>query len=421
MDSEGQAWGHPIFIPSGTFYLADDLHIFKSLELFGTGSQGESILMFPKGKSVIIDPSTNEELERTGAECVIRDLQIKSEEEWTATIDGAFAPQDFEPAIFEGKSKGTPGISMHAASTIQRVSVSGFTGTGIHISGGDIIVNAWRLHDVYVNKCGGHGIHVDGGNTQSSLCTGAKVIAVGGNGIYESSSGGNTYIGCDVEEIKARGYVSDSGGQATFVGCFAEAVERTHLSGVSGGTSVWVGGSSAAGFTDDTSAFVVEGYANVHPFEVPNLKDRKIRLLIGYPNHATDPTTICAWANNNGDDFGPEVYVMRWDMDNKIWAVENGGMLPDDDGKLFSLRDRDIAYYLTGKGHPRGPWLQGFVEMLLGSADGPIKLSRGDRPDDGAGEQGDIVYNTQPKVDEHIGWVCIGAAREWKPFGKIEA
>ena len=40
--------GHPLFIPSGKFYLADDLHITKSLELFGTGMRGESILMFPR-------------------------------------------------------------------------------------------------------------------------------------------------------------------------------------------------------------------------------------------------------------------------------------------------------------------------------------------------------------------------------------
>src|SRR5439155_16574264 len=201
--------------------------------------------------------------------------------------------------------------------------------------------NAWRIHDVYINTCGGHGIHVDGGEALSGLCTGTKIIVVGGSGIYESSAGGNTYVGCDAEVIKGRGYVSDSGGQTTFVGCFSEANELTRLSA---GGNVWVGGSSA-GFTDDTTAFIAEGYGNVHPFEVPNLKEPRIRLLVGYPNDGTDSTTICAWANNNAE-FA-EFYVMRWDLDNKIWTIENGSILQVN-GKLSPLENRNIAYYLTG-------------------------------------------------------------------------
>lgn len=423
MQSDPNAWGHPLFVPSGTFYLADDLHISKSLELFGTGIQGESILMFPPFKSVIVDPG-NVNPALSGAECVIRDLQIISEENWTATDFDPFNPANFDPPTFEGTSKGTPGIKMHSTAIIQRVYIKGFTGTGIYIiaGGGVFNANVWRIHDVYINKCGGHGIHVDGGEAQSGLCTGAKIIVVGGSGIYESSAGGNTYVGCDAEVIKGRGYVSDSGGQTTFVGCFSEANEPTRLSA---GGNVWVGG-SAARFTDDTSAFITEGYGTVHPFEVPNLKDPKIRLLVGYPNDGTDPTTVCAWATNNGEGGAVEFYVMRWDVDNKIWAIENGGVLPlvDPDGKFLKLdilTNRQIANYLTGNGHPRGPWLQGFGEMLLGSANSPMKISRGDPPAVGTGEPGDIVYNTNPQVGDYIGHVCIGPAREWKPFGKIEA
>ncbi len=100
-------------------------------------------------------------------------------------------------------SKGTPGIKMHAPAIIQSVYIKGVTGTGIYIFGsgkvshGDVYnANQWRIHDVYINICGGHGIHVDGGETQGGLCTGAKIIVVGGSGIYESSFGGNTYVGC---------------------------------------------------------------------------------------------------------------------------------------------------------------------------------------------------------------------------------
>jgi hypothetical protein len=272
--------------------------------------------------------------------------------------------------------------------------------------------NQWRIHDVYVNSCGGHGLHVDGGETQGGLCTGAKIIVVGGNGIYESSAGGNTYVGCYVEVAKGRGYMSDSGGQVTFVGCFAEP---TALNRLLGGGVVWVGGSSGTAFTDDTNAFIAEGYGNVHPFVVPNRKEPDIRLYLGYPNDGTDATTVCAWRNNNG-----EFHIMRWDMENKVWTTENGAILPVS-GKLRPLVDRNVATYLTGNGHARGPWLQGFREMLLGVADHPMKISVGGKPADGTGEVGDVVYNTDPQVDSHIGWVCTGRDREWKPFGKIEA
>jgi hypothetical protein len=434
MKSDPNAFGHPLFVPSGTFYLADDLHISKSLELFGTGIRGESILMFPEFKSLIIDPG-NADPTSDGAESMIRDLQIISEENWTTTDGASFIPSNFDPDpsdpipdIFKGTSKGTPGIKMHRTATIQRVYIKGFTGTGVYIiANGDVFnANQWRIHDVYINTCGGHGIHVNGGEAQGGLCTGTKIIVVGGSGIYESSFGGNTYVGCYVEVVKGRGYVSDSVGQVSFIGCFAEANEPVRLSR---GGNVWVGGSAGAGFTDDTTAFIAESYGNVHPFEVPNLKDPHIRLLVGYPNDGTDPTTVCAWATKNGEGGAVEFYVMRWDVDNKIWAIENGGVLPevDADGKFLKLdrlTNRQIANYLTGTGHPRGPWLQGFGEMLLGPANSPIKISRGVQPADGTGEPGDIVYNANPQVsvgNDFIGYVCIGAAREWKPFGKIEA
>ena len=67
---------------------------------------------------------------------------------------------------------------------------------------------------------------------------------------------------------------------------------------VSAGGNVWVGGGSGAGFTNDTTAFIAEGYGNVHPFEVPNLKDPQIRLLIGYPNdglHWSCPRMEAFW------------------------------------------------------------------------------------------------------------------------------
>lgn len=440
MQSLGQAWGHPLFVPSGTYYLSEDLHISKQLELFGTGMQGESVLMFPAGKSLIIDSVSDIHPELTGSDSMIRDLQIISEGNWTyGPEDSLFDPSSFDPRILEGTSKGTPGIRMQASAIIQRVYIARFSGTGIYIFGG-IDANYWRIHDVYINTCGGHGIHVDGKDTQGGLCTGAKILAIGGTGIVNSSEGGNTYVGCYVFTAKGRGYTSDSGSQNTFVGCFSEANERVRLSV---GGNVWIGGTSGKGFTDDTVAFIAEGYGNIYPFEVPNSASfmkaadqvrefganfKQLTLKVGFPNDLSDPTTLYAWKNN---DHG---YLVRWDEEHQAWTIENAFVPPVPaeppdtiDRKPFHLREltaRGIAAYLTGPDHPRGPWLQGFTELLLGSVNGPpIKISRGFLPDDG--KRGDIVYNVEPIVGEYIGHVCIGLSEagtaEWRPFGKIEA
>lgn len=429
MQSPGQAWGHPLFIPSGTYYLSSDLHIVKQLELFGTGLQGESVLMFPAGTSLIIDGGDGADPTSDGSDCIIRDIQIQSEEKWVTDMRTLFDAGNFAPPTLESTAKGTSGIVIGTTATIQRVYIKGFTGTGIRVRRtAKTNPNQWRIHDVYIESCGGHGIHIGGhgvdhpdkSETQGGLCSGAKIFTVAGNGIYDGSFGGNTYVGCYVEETKGRGYASEAQGQVSFIGCSAEAREPNRFA--VGGT-VWVGGSPGKGFTDDTMAFIAESYGGVHPFEVPNPKDPTIRLLVGYPNDGTDPTTVCAWANSNN-----EFHVMRWDMDNKIWAIENGAVLPEKNaaGEFVKLRElvaRNIATYMTGTGHPRGPWLQGFGEMLLGSADSPIKISRGFLPDDG--KRGDIVYNEEPTVGDYVGHVCIGLSEEgkaeWKPFGKIEA
>jgi hypothetical protein len=43
-------------------------------------------------------------------------------------------------------------------------------------------------------------------------------------------------------------------------------------------------------------------------------------------------------------------------------------------------------------------------------------------PTEGTYQTGDIVWNSTPKIDGYVGWVCIvgGLPGQWQPFGKIE-
>jgi hypothetical protein len=142
-----------------------------------------------------------------------------------------------------------------------------------------------------------------------------------------------------VEAVKGRGYQSDASGQTTFVGCFAEADAPSRLVG---GGVVWVGG-NGGGFSEDTSAFIAESY-NPEPFEVRNPRNRDMRLEVGY---TADPTVLYGWQDRDGGDF----WVVRWDRAKQIWTTENGAGAPGG----------EIANYLTGSGHARGAWLQGFA------------------------------------------------------------
>jgi hypothetical protein len=51
------------------------------------------------------------------------------------------------------------------------------------------------------------------------------------------------------------------------------------------------------------------------------------------------------------------------------------------------------------------------------------RLQRVDRsyPTAGSYNQGDIVWNSEPRINQYVGWVCVqaGAPGLWEPFGKI--
>jgi len=124
------SWGDRVFVPPGVFYLGDDLHIVRALELFGTGMQGESVLVFKKGTSLIVDTEATSSDGKTAANCLVRDIQIWSEENWDFT-----QPPTVDLITLEGKSTGTPGVKLNAKAILQRLFIKGFTGTAVEIFG----------------------------------------------------------------------------------------------------------------------------------------------------------------------------------------------------------------------------------------------------------------------------------------------
>ncbi len=436
MNNAPDAFGHLLFVPSGRFYLAKELRIWKSLELFGTGIRGESILVLPhqdvvagqEKASIIIDPP-GAAPDRTGTNCVIRDIQIHSASDWANRMGNqppppyALTPQT-DPAL------GTPGIELRAQAYIERVYIAGFIGSGIYVHGDHNLgtnANQWRIKDVFVDACGGHGIHVEGSESQGGLCTGALIMAGGGNGIQDSSGGGNTYVGCYAEEMDfGRGYETDSPGQVSFIGCFSEALKPTRLAV---GGHVWIGG-SARGFEDSTAAFIVQSLSELYPFAVyNNVQTKDAKLMLGYNDGSN---AVYGWSAKGEDG---NFWLMRWLDSLQIWSTERGNDHPPSPFQVS---------YQTGTGHVRGLGLQGFPALLVGSAEAEANPNRskavrleslataGSPPPDGPYQRGDLIlrapadYDDQQNLPEFVGWVCVNDANPgpnrlvWKQFGKIE-
>jgi hypothetical protein len=404
-----EVWGHSIFIPPGALHLADDLHVFRAIELFGTGIQGESRIVMAPGKSVIVDPVGGAP-NHSGTECVIRDIQIISGDNWTATNATPFNPDNFSPGNYEGTCLGTPGIVLNAPATLARVCIIGFSGTGVYVyAGGTTNANQWRMHDLYVSMCGGHGIHVDGGETQGGFCSGAKAIAIGGNGIYESSFGGNTYVGCYTEYVIGRGYSCDTVGQATFVGCFAEAAAPSRLLG-----AVFIGGNPGY-LTSDTVALIAPSVVDVKPFNINNIKGTStITTHVGVDDASHAPL---GWRTSDDGAY----FWQRWSREQQAWIFERHG-------------SSTPAGYVTGSTdaaggslHPRGAGVQGFPWILLGSnptapdtGKPAIRITTSPSvpdwdPDDDIWHVGDRIFNTEAAPGAADGWVCVVAGSAFGP------
>ena len=406
-------WGRGIYVPPGDFHLADDLTVIRSVDLFGDGIQSKSRLVLAAGKSVIVDSVYGSPIQDTGYESQIRDLQIISAGGFTYVQGTPFAPNSFTPAGYEGKSNGTAAIVVNAPAYIARVFISGFSGTAIYIVGDGVTTNCnqWRIHDVFISNCGGHGVHVDGGEAQGGHCSGVKAIAIGGTGFYESSLGGNTYVGCYAEEVAGRGYSSDTPGQATFIGCFAEAQAPTRLA--SFGT-LWFGGSIGE-VTPDSTAFIAENVGLIRPFTSTTGAPEAVRFFSGNgvafapepPRSAFGWTTSYTSTNVH--------WNMTWAPAELVWSLEGS----------YSAALR-ASYLTTGYNaleHARGVGLQGFPAMLLGPAtSGNIKISVDTGPS-GSGEPGDRIYNTSPSVGSPSGWIWAedGGVWGWHSLGNVVA
>lgn len=385
-----------VSVPNGQFFLAETLRLRRSVILQGAGMNHQTILQLPAGSSVVIEYVTDNPYPATdNNNTVIRDLMIAS----TGWEMGD--PASVDPVTFAGPSSEAPGLKMNIYSTLENVRIERFGGTGIEIIT-DLVAGTgntswWRIRNCLVDSCGGHGLHVDGGDANGGLCLGLVVGSVGGCGILDSSAGGGTYVGCYMHNPTGGGYSYhnaqgitepelSTGNNSTFVGCFSECERPARLFQ---GATYW-GGTCAENFTADSSALASMGAGVVWPFQVwnPNLPDPQVKMFVG-----NDATRAFGWTTNTHTDNVH--WNVAWSDAEKVWSVEAGGLR--------------ASYYTTRAAfveHARGIGLQGFPSLLLGEAAGPnVKVTVATSMPAEPGEWGDRVYQAHPVVGEPVGWV----------------
>jgi hypothetical protein len=339
---------------------------------------------------------------------------------WTCRAD----PSVFSDGTVVWACKASPGIWLRTQAYVGNVGVQGFTNAGIHIQSQDLPhtnINHWQVYNAAVHQCG-LGVVVMGTDCQGGTAIGCEIMGNGydlsgrilprgngGTGVYDRGNGPNNWIGCATEANTGRAFVAaTSNAASTVLGCYIEAGQQPSYLGIAAFKI-----DSAGDDAPNSAGWIIDSSQAVGPFAVPNTRDNGLVLYLGYKSD--NPTILYGWQK-----AGNEFWVFRWDEAQQVWRTGHpqDGLPP--------------ASYLTGGTHPRGAFLQGTPSLLLGDPSllappqGPIKVGAFPGKPPWTGEPGDIVCNSaqdepmDPATDRYAGWICVGPAREWKRFGKIE-
>jgi len=375
-----------IVVPPGTYYLNGTLTLSSSVHLIGggagqSGGNWSSTLKFPADTVGIIVTKGNVNPNQNGGDGTI--------------LEGLFLSGG------GGSDSTAHGIDMQARIKVKDCSISGFKGNGINLVA-DINyrtnANCWAIDTVNLVGNGGHGLYVDGGDTNAGVGKSINSSANGGWGIYDSSFLGNTYLGCHTASNVLGAYKSDNANARNiFLGCYAEggqpASEIASPSMVIGGLFGDVTGSGyflIDGKTPSISSTLDGGTINIGKSELIGLVD---------------------------DDHPQWPYRLKYDTGSWYldWANLAAGVCLELYTRAATPANgyaRDMSDSKGGLGLPRGFYGGGMKYRGEAAA----------APSTGTWLQGDIIYNLQPIAGGYLGWVCVtgGSPGTWKNFGAIQ-
>ncbi len=405
---KGGPEGGTLFVPPGVYYLKDNLLIDRHMILqgsAGSGNYGPSALLFEEGKGIIVQKGSG--IARYGSESLISDLYILSR--------GAGE----RPAPADPRSGTGNGIYLLRKAKIQRCFIYNFPNNAIYIWGpGDIVdpeqnCNDWRITDVYTHSCGGWGLYLHGDNSQGGTCIGLVALGNTSGGIYDSSTAGNTYIGCHSEYNlpPAYAYYIDGGNnKSVLIGCYSENSDGpTHLDI----NAIAIGGTATGPVHWEESptsrGFIMSDGGRCRP--LATLSKYGNRTLTTYLGMTSGTEAAFGW---QASDDGNEYRLNYGSLLAGWWEFTHGGRV------AMSLSGSNSA---VGGGQVCFPY--GF---LMGGVSGQGSLRRVSagastvtdlNPPSAVGAHvGDVALMAEPIAGGALGWVFTAGG--WRRFGVIE-
>lgn len=238
--------GAVLFLPHGDYRISQTLRVNRGLTIAGVGGGqfGGTVLVPDAGVTAIQAdaPATSTDGFRGGG--LICDLQIR-------------------PASKSGTGHG---IFLKARMTLRNLYIRGCSGDGVHIVAASsdtpsTNANCWRMFEVVSSFNDGHGIFVDGGDTNAGACFGGSATDNGGWGVYDSSSLGSHWFGFHTSNNTLGGFKMDgTSADSVFVGCYTEGDQPE--SSLSAG-AIWIGGTVGANFDTEDGAVMRGGVTGI--------------------------------------------------------------------------------------------------------------------------------------------------------------
>lgn len=390
LDPTNKSIGARWIFASGTYNFARTAKITRQMVIEGvTGKDSYygTRFVFPAGVTGLLVAGTADPL-GSGVHSIVRNVRLSG-----------------------GGGATAHGILINRTCRIEHLFVQGFSGNGICIQA-DVAAgtnaNGWFIQDVTSQENGGHGLYVQGPDTNSGTAIASIFISNGGWGVYESSFLGNYYYGVGTDS-NALGAITTVGStnQSLFAGCYIEANGgNTQIEA----PSIFMGGINGLG----TSGFTGSG---VH-FYGDSVLRRALKFMFnentssGYIAIGGDPdSTLNVLELKVPDADGGGSLYSSYTPDNafvsKAFGLGSWGTygywalyLPTVYSQLAAW-PMDMYYTPDFPVVPHGLFMHGTrFESVDAVPDGTTHLNR-------TWNQGDVAFNRVVAAGGKMGWVCV--------------
>jgi hypothetical protein len=206
--------GGEIIIPSGTYYLSQTWNIKKRVTIRGTnaGDQPQTAactLLFPANTDGLrFYSNIDSGIGTDGTMSVLSNVQVRA----------------------AAKASTGVGIKSTTSIRIEHCIVRDFKSHGIEIHGqtgvgATGVADFWKISNVRVVTCGGHGLYTHGNDSQVGVALQVECVANGQWGFYDESPYTSTYIACQAAGNTTGSFfhantMSYQGG--IYIGCYVE-------------------------------------------------------------------------------------------------------------------------------------------------------------------------------------------------------